>query len=66
MKLCLTVSPEKRKPQNDGYIALITAGHPQFGDEEVTILSVSVVKNMEEAKQWFDKMKVEQPWIERS
>lgn len=62
----LTVEREKRQPQNDGYIAVISQGQPQFGDEKVVILDVEVVKNMKEAKAWYKRMKLEQPWIRRS
>lgn len=65
-KIYLTVAREKRKPQNDGYIATISQGQPQLGDENVTVLSVEVVKNMKAAKAWFKRMKIEQPWIKRN
>lgn len=65
-RIYLTVDREKRKPQNDGYIAVISQGQPQFGDEEVTILTVEVVKNMKEAKAWYKRMKLERPWVRRS
>jgi hypothetical protein len=64
-RLVLTVAKEKRQPQNDGYIAIISLGSPQLGSSEVTILDVSVVKNMKEAKAWFRKAKAEQPWATR-
>jgi hypothetical protein len=62
----LTVEREKRQPENDGYIAVISQGQPQLGDRDITVLDVEVVKNMKEAKAWFKRMKVEQPWVQRS
>jgi hypothetical protein len=61
-KMYLTVAREKREPQKDGYIAVITRGQPQLGDEEVTVLTVEVVKNVKEAKAWYKLMRVERPW----
>ena len=63
-KIYLTVSPEKRQPQNDGYIAVLSDGSPQFGDE-TTVLSVEIVKNMKEAKTWMRRMLTERPWETR-
>jgi hypothetical protein len=65
-KIYLTVGREKRRPQNDGYIAVISYGQPQCGDYECTVLDVELVKNMKEAKAWFRKMKIERPWETRS
>lgn len=64
-RLYLTVAREKRQPQNDGYIAVISDGHVQVGDEECTVLTVEVVPNMKAARAWFKRMKVERPWEER-
>jgi hypothetical protein len=64
-RIYLTVDREKRQPQNDGYVAVISMGQPQLGDD-CTVLDVEIVKNMKEAKAWFKKMKDEQPWIRRS
>lgn len=65
-RLLLTVAREKRKPQNDGYIAIISrGGHPQFNSDLCEVLTVNVVQNMKEAKQWFKAMKVERPWETR-
>lgn len=63
--LYLTVDRERRQPQNDGYIAVITLGNYQAGDDPITVLSVEVVKNMKTAKQWFRRMKIERPWETR-
>lgn len=65
-RIYLTVDRKKRQPQNDGYIAVISYGQIQLGDEKCTILNVEVVKNMKEAKSWFRKMKIEQPWLARN
>ena len=65
-RIYLTVGREKRKPQNDGYIAVISQGQPQLGDEEVTVLSVEIVKNMKAAKAWYKRMCIERPWVRRS
>lgn len=43
-------------------IAVISYGSPQLGDKDITVLSVEKVNNMKEAKKWFKKMKIEQPW----
>lgn len=64
-QLYLTVGREKRQPQNDGYIAVISQGQPQFGDANVTVLSVQVVPNMKAAKAWFKRMRAERPWEAR-
>lgn len=64
-RLYLTVAREKRQPQNDGYVAVISDGHVQRGDEKCTVLTVEVVPNMKAAKAWFRRMKVERPWETR-
>jgi hypothetical protein len=64
-RLYLTVAPDKRQPQNDGYIAVISRGHPKAGDRTYAVLTVKVVKNEQEAKAWFKRMKIERPWEER-
>lgn len=65
-RIYLTVSREKRQPQNDGYLAIISSGQPQLGDDETTVLTLEVVKNMKEAKAWYRRMKIEQPWVQRT
>lgn len=62
----LTVDRQKRQPQNDGYIAVISQGSPQRGDEHCTVLTVEVVKNMKAAKAWYRRMKIERPWEPRN
>jgi hypothetical protein len=65
-KIYLTVSRDKRQPQNDGYIAVISQGQPQLGDNTCTVLDVELVKNMKEANAWFKRMKIDRPWETRS
>lgn len=65
-EIYLTVSREKRQPQNDGYIAIISKGSPQLGDSETTVLTVTLVPNMKAANKWFKAMLVERPWESRN
>ena len=62
MSIVLTVGRDKK----GGLLAIISDGSPQLGDEEVTILSVKVVKNKKAAREWFKRMTVERPWEERN
>lgn len=64
--LYLTVASEKRQPQNDGYVAIISDGHLQTGDTECTILGVEVVPNRKAARLWFRRMRTERPWEPRN
>lgn len=64
-RLYLTVAQEKRQPQNDGYIAVVTQGNYQAGDDPVIVLTLKIVENMKEAKAWFRRMKMERPWETR-
>ena len=61
----LTISNEKRQPQNDGYIAVISMGSPQAGDESCTIMSVEIVQDMAEGRAWFKRQCSERPWEKR-
>ena len=65
-RVYLTVAREKREPQRDGYVAVITRGNYQLGDKDVTVLDVEIVQNMKDAKKWFKQMLVEQPWEPRN
>lgn len=65
-QIYLTVDRQKRQPQNDGYVAVISQGSPQFGDGETIVLDVEVVKNMKEARRWYKRMLVERPWEARN
>jgi hypothetical protein len=63
--LYLTVGKKKRKPQNDGYIAVITEG--VYGvDHDVVVCNVEIVQSTEEAERWFDAMKMARPWEPRN
>lgn len=62
-EMYLTIDRDK---EAGGYIAVITRGHPQRGDEECTVLSVERVKDRKEAEAWYMRMKIEQPWNERN
>lgn len=64
-RLYLTVARERRQPQNDGYVAVISDGHIQRGDEKCLVLSVKVVPNVKAAQAWFRRMKEERPWETR-
>lgn len=67
-RLYLTVGRKKEWNQTHtlyGYIAVISLGQPQLGDERTIICDVEVVDNMKQAKQWFKRMKVERPWEPR-
>lgn len=66
--LYLTVGREKEWNQTHtlyGFIAVISEGQPQLGDEHCTILDVEIVQSMKEAKAWFKRMKIERPWEPR-
>ncbi len=62
----LTVARQKRQPENDGYIAVISYGSPQRGDSNVRILDVELVQSRKEAKAWYKRMQVERPWESRN
>lgn len=62
-RIYLTVD---NNPNGRGLLAVMTQGHPQFGDKECVVLTLEVVKNMKEAKRWFKRMKIEQPWEVRN
>lgn len=64
-KIYLIVDREKRQPENDGYVAVISMGNPQLGDKNIIVLDVEIVKNMKEAKIWYRKMKIKRPWETR-
>jgi hypothetical protein len=65
-QLYLTVSHEKRQPENDGYVAVISQGHMRRGDANTILLSVEIVPNMKAAKAWFKRMQIERPWESRN
>jgi hypothetical protein len=53
-------------PHGRGLLAIISFGSPQYGDENVTVLTLEVVKNMKAAKRWYKRMLIEQPWEARN
>ncbi len=55
-----------KDPKGRGLLAIVTQGSPQFGDKEVTVLTLEVVSDMDAAYKWYDRMLVERPWIVRS
>jgi hypothetical protein len=64
-RIYLTVADNKREPKKGSYIAVISRGQPQEGDENVDVLDVEFVGSMEEATDWFKQMLVERPWEAR-
>jgi len=54
-----------KDPKGRGLLAIMTQGHPQFGDANCTVLTLEVVPNMKAAKLWFERMKIEKPWETR-
>lgn len=64
-RIYMTVDRKKRQPQNDGFIAVISQGSPQRGDDQVTVLSVEIVKNKKAADIWFKRQLAERPWEAR-
>lgn len=59
----LTVGDDHK---GNGMIAIITQGHPQLGDQKVTILSLTRVSSNEEAEAWYQKEMTEKPWETRN
>lgn len=59
-KIYLSVDKD---PKGRGLLAVMTKGHPRYGDKNVIVLTIEVgFKNMKEAKRWYKKMLIEQPW----
>ena len=48
-----------------GYVCVISDGSPQVGDKHVTVLAVDYFKDLDGAKAWFAKMKIDRPWEPR-
>jgi hypothetical protein len=46
-------------------LAIVTKGHPNAGDNKVEVCDIEIVKNLEEAAEWFTKSLTEKPWIPR-
>jgi hypothetical protein len=64
-RIYLTVAREKRQPQNDGYMAVLSRGSPQLGDKTVVVLDVTIVQSMKEAKAWKKRQLETCPWETR-
>ena len=62
----LTVATEKRKPQRDGYIAVISRGHFRRGDAETLLCAVDVMPNVKAARRWFREQVETEPWERRN
>lgn len=62
----LTMAREKRQPENDGYISIISQGQPQLGDRETLVLAIGVFETYEAGKVWYDQMMIERPWETRN
>lgn len=53
-------------PKGRGLVAIMTQGHPQLGDNHITVLTLEVgFKTVKAARKWFKRMKVERPWETR-
>lgn len=61
-QIYLTVSREKYEK---GYLAVLSYGQPQLGDEDCKVLDCTWVQNMKEAKAWKKQMINEKPWETR-
>lgn len=61
--LYLTIGDD---PKGRGLLAVMTQGHPQWGDHRCVILTMEIVKTEQEAQVWFDRMKIERPWEPRN
>ena len=52
-----------KKLRPDGTMEVImTEGHP-IKDFECTVLAVELVKNRREGMRWYNKMRIEKPWL---
>ncbi len=50
---------------HDTYMAVITDGEVQKGDENVTVLDVKLCDTVKEAKEWGREVLIEKPWETR-
>jgi hypothetical protein len=57
----LSVNPN---PKGEGYMAVITDGHPQRGHTQIEILDMDIFKTRLEATKWFKRRCRELPWQE--
>ena len=46
-------------------LAICSDGTPQLGHHPVTVLLLEVVKSVQEAREWFRRVRVERPWETR-
>jgi hypothetical protein len=53
------------KHEGKGYLCVISAGSPVFGDKDVFVLTVDYLPSHDAAREWFKKMQDEQPWAPR-
>lgn len=53
-------------PALDGRIlAMVTKGHTQYGDKEVTVLWLEVVPTVAAGKALIEKWRTDEPWLKR-
>lgn len=60
--LCLTYDWSE---DHDAYLAVISDGSPQRGDENVEVLDVELCSSVAGAKEWFERAKIMKPWETR-
>lgn len=61
-KFYVTVS---RHPRGDAYIALISLGHPNHGDENVTVCDIQNCETAAKGKAWGDAQLADPEWHKR-
>lgn len=47
------------------FVAVLSFGQPQLGDENPVIVDVNAFKTKRECRAWFRRMKKERPWETR-
>jgi hypothetical protein len=52
--------------EEKGFLCVISAGSPIFGDTDITVLCVDYLQSHEAAREWFKRMQDEQPWARRA
>lgn len=66
--LVLTTGPCPRKSKSwreGALLAICSDGSPQLGHKDVQVLDLEVVDSQEEARKWFELVKITQPWLTR-
>lgn len=53
------------KAEDGRRLAICSDGTPQLGHEPVTVLTIKVVKSVEQAKRWFNHVRQTRPWETR-